>query len=732
VNYCTLAGDAVLGPSGSQYGTGGGAASCNLKNCWLTGNFANEGGAAYHCYLQNCALTKNSSVMDGGAAYLGTLINCTVTGNSSGGYSSSFGGAVASATLTNCIVFGNSEILNAPSNYLSSTFSFCCTAPLPAGPGNFVANPQFDIDAVHLTPSSPCRGVGTNGVVVGVDLDGQPWANPPAVGCVEYLAAPLIFRQPATQVSGSPVQMNLGLLIGGQPPFTCFWTLNGTVLQNGAHYSSANGTNLTINNFGPDDAGAYQVVVSNAFGVVTSGVVQVVVHCADAAAATPLAPYQSWQTAASSIQDAIDAALPGEFVLVTNGVYSTGGRAMAGTLTNRVVLTQPLTVSSVNGPSSTFILGAWDPVATNGPGAVRCAWVNDGALLSGFTLQGGATQSSGDSHTLQSGGGVFATSTNGVVADCVLATNAANYSGGAAYRGQLSRCLILGNSSQYVGGGSSESLVLNSFFTENSATWYGGGACGGNLFNCTLIGNSTTESILGGGGFCSSMTGGGPSTVGNCILYENWAGGEAGPLQGIDWQGTATFSSCCTEAAPPWGVAILTADPQLLDGRHIAVTSPCRGAGNSLFASGTDIDGEPWANPPSIGCDEVWEANLTGPLAVSLVPRWPAIAQGARLPFFGSVTGRVTRVGWSFGDGSILTNASEMGQEHAWTDLGNYTVTFTAFNTTYPAGVSTNVNIQVIPLVQPTLSFGARQGGTFSLSFSGQPGVFYILEGTTI
>src|SRR5208283_4608323 len=134
-------------------------------------------------------------------------------------------------------------------------------------------------------------------------------------------------------------------------------------------------------------AGSYQVVVSNAFGVVTSAVVQVIVHAVDSAGANPAPPYSSWVTAATTIQDAIDAAAAGDIVLVTNGIYAAGGKVEAGGLTNRVALDKPITVTSVNGYSATVIQGVWDPITTNGPGAVRCAWLTNGAVLSGFTLQ---------------------------------------------------------------------------------------------------------------------------------------------------------------------------------------------------------------------------------------------------------------------------------------------------------------------------------------------------------
>src|SRR5262249_42534090 len=143
----------------------------------------------------------------------------------------------------------------------------------------------------------------------------------------------------------------------GQEPLQYFWTHDGVPIENDGHHSQANTATLFVNGILPSDLGAYQVIVSNSLTVVTSAVTQLELtfHFADAASISAAAPYSSWATAANNIQDAIDAALPGEIVLVTNGVYATGGKVMAGDLTNRVALTKALSVTSVNGPGSTII-----------------------------------------------------------------------------------------------------------------------------------------------------------------------------------------------------------------------------------------------------------------------------------------------------------------------------------------------------------------------------------------
>lgn len=81
---------------------------------------------------------------------------------------------------------------------------------------------------------------------------------------------------------------------------------------------------------------------------------------------SPTPPYGSWRTAAHVLQEAVDAAILGDIVLVTNGVYLTGGRALVGTMTNRVAVDRAINLRSVNGADVTVIQGGKD---------TRCAYL---------------------------------------------------------------------------------------------------------------------------------------------------------------------------------------------------------------------------------------------------------------------------------------------------------------------------------------------------------------------
>ena len=395
---------------------------------------------------------------------------------------------------------------------------------------------------------------------------------------------------------------------------------------------------------------------------------------------------------------------------MTNGLYASGGKTMDGNVTNRVSLDKPIIVTSVNGYAVTIIQGAWDPATTNGPLAVRCAWLTNGAVLNGFTLRDGATRVSGGftGDVAAAGGGAWCASTNGVVSNCVLTNNSATYGGGIA------------------NGTLNNSLVVN-----NYAGIFGGGAFDANLNNCTIYDNYTMVT------FQNSGAGTYNGVTRNSIVSGNYDGGPHGAssfnLDNYAADGPAMdadYAYCCVDppynSPLPTGPGILSTNAQSLDLFHIATTSPCVGAGSPLYATGTDLDGEPWANPPSIGCDEVILTNLVGPLSVGLVAYETNLLVNHFAYFHGSLTGLVSRVTWSFGDGPTVTNQG-VNIFHMWTNSGDYDVSFTAYNYDHPIGVSTNVSVHVDPVFSPLLQSPAMTTNGFEFQFMGQDGVTYDL-----
>ena len=257
------------------------------------------------------------------------------------------------------------------------------------------------------------------------------------------------------------------------------------------------------------------------------------VHYVNVISTSPIPPYTNWSSAAATIQDGVDAAGAGDLVLVTNGVYQTGGRLTPGYfLTNRVTVTNPIVLQSVNGPGVTFIVG----VQASSSKSVRCVYLTNGPTLSGFTLTNGGGWNNGQ--LPQDGGaGVWCSASNTiVVSNCVVIGNSASI-GGGAYQGTLINCTLNGNSATYgngaygYGGGAYGAIVNNSTLNGNFAPNNGGGTYSSTLTNCTLTGNSSS---WGGGSFSGTLSG--------CVLKSNTASIYGGGAAEVALINSCTFT----------------------------------------------------------------------------------------------------------------------------------------------------------------------------------------------
>jgi hypothetical protein len=246
------------------------------------------------------------------------------------------------------------------------------------------------------------------------------------------------------------------------------------------------------------------------------------------ASTNPVPPYAGWSTAATNIQDAVDAANAGDLILATNGVYATGGRVVYGSLSNRVVVNKAVTIQSINGAGATMIAGS--QFNQNGGIPIRCVYLTNGAALIGFTLTNGNASPSGDPIQEQSGGGTWCESSSTIVSDCIFSGNFAYQFGGGAFRGTLINCALTNNSASYIGnsgggggGGAASNNLFDCNITGDSAYSYGGGAYGCALSNCLIVGNrSITGQFPGNGGGTAY------STLLNCTVSNNVAGASGG------------------------------------------------------------------------------------------------------------------------------------------------------------------------------------------------------------
>lgn len=391
-----------------------------------------------------------------------------------------------------------------------------------------------------------------------------------AAATLSVITDPRITTQPTDQRVLLTHAATFAAAGAGTEPLSYQWYLSGVPLSDDGRIGGAATPTLVIQNVQSNDVGGYTLVVSNTLGSASSVVANLTlatVRYVNAANPTPAAPYTTWATAANAIQDAIDAGIPHDWVVVTNGVYQTGGRVVDGAKWNRVVMTNQVTVVALNGPRVTTILGDVPP--NHHYYGTRCVWLGSGSTLSGFTLSGGGNYLGHYQSSLYDdiGGGIRCESSSALVSGCIISGNTGCAYGGGVYNGTLVNCVLSGNSAW-----------------EASSGGQGGGAYVSTLLNCTIVGNSA---LIGGGTAHCNAT--------NCIIYYNT--NDFGAIHNNYLSGYGTFASCCTEPLPA-GSGNITNEPAFINlgggDYHLETNSPCIDAGDNAFVSGSgDVEGAP-------------------------------------------------------------------------------------------------------------------------------------------
>lgn len=197
-----------------------------------------------------------------------------------------------------------------------------------------------------------------------------------------------------------------------------------------------------------------------------------------------VAPYSTWETAATNITAAVSAGAYGDTVLITNGIYYEVAS---------IQVTNGVTVCSVNGATSTVV---------NGNNDHQCFNVTHAdAVLDGLTITRGKAVN---------GAGV--TLYEGTIRNCIIVSNNAtgpgwwDGNGGGVYLalgGIITNCMIWTNSARVYGGGVycyADGTIADSLILNNIGG-YGGGLYlydGGMARNCVIVSNDATE---GGGSY---------------------------------------------------------------------------------------------------------------------------------------------------------------------------------------------------------------------------------------
>lgn len=693
LNNCNFYGNSGRVGGGASLSGGGVLNKCRLWGNSSTGVRCSNGGV-----LNNCLIYKNGG--DGVSIdSAGVLNNCTVFGNSSYGVYSSQGGQlvnciiwgngfgniaasgnlpVISYTCSYPLQPGGGNISNAPlfatestDDYRLRTNSPCINAGdntyVPTNSYDLIGNPRIIDETVDMgayeggtLAYTITTTAGTNGTItpsnplVFEDRD-QTFSMLPVTGyrveslTVDGVSAPVaasyIFTnvQSAHTIEATFVIDPRMLTVengSGDGTYT-----NGTVVPISADAAPAGymftgwtANPASYNNRIENASAASTTFTMPASNVVLTATYSPSVIYVDASRPDDSGDGLDWATAKKTIQAGVNIAKGGATVLVTNGVYNTGGIVAPGyALTNRVCITSAVTVRSVNGPMVTIIKGAPGSNGSNDVNAVRGVFLANGGAVAGFTITNGYVTRSGIYTYDQSAAGIWLSS-NCVASNCLLKGNGTKSSVVAYFYngGTMNNCTLSGNPGDAVSldhGGTLNNCTL----TRNSG--YGAYLYwGGTLNNCALTGNAGGGANFSYGGTMNNCTvtknssvgayfyNGG--TLGNCIIWDNSTDiSKSG--------GGITISYTCVSIGVTNGVnGCITNNPLFVDGInsnfHLQASSPCINAGhNSYVAATNDLDGnmriiggvvdmgayerqDAGTDADADGIDDLWEMNWFG------------------------------------------------------------------------------------------------------------------------
>ncbi len=624
LSNCVVRGTETTGywSSAAVYAAGGNSL---VTHCVITNNFCAsnssgdnktpglqlDGGArAANCLVAGGWQDANctSTAITGGAFVKnGHLLNCTVVDNSA----RNIGGVNCLAgTVSNCVVAANVSTHNAPArnnvntDQLARYFNCASEDDLGGTCATGSAESLFEVlSAKNFAPAAgsvlidrgaPNAGVGTR------DLAGNPRISGQGVdiGCYEYDSDAFKGAFSCDITAGIvPVTVSFSASAtgtNGADRLAYYWDWDGDGATDlatdapavrhdyprGGDYS----VGLVVSNLTAGSAA--QAIVKEGLLHLCAPTILVRPSNADAAF-----PFDTWETAAASLKDAVDAALDGVGIVLSNGTH---------TVATQIIIDRALDIRGLTGNPADVTVRRTGGADT--PAGYRLA--HPQAVFRDLTFDGNN----------QNRPGILIDGAGGLVTNCVI-TRMKNYtywaSDGAltidSPIGLATHCVITNNSGIYLGdtkkaivrvlqGRLSNSLIARN--TEEVAVPLIRGA--GAIDNCTVVSNA----VPAGQALLSSFTGG----MTNCLFASNVTGGASGTTLNL---GAASYSRNLADVAiDGWlfgsaedvFVSPASGNWRLLNGQG----NPARNKGDRRVPfPPTDLDGAPrLLGGPDIGCYE--------------------------------------------------------------------------------------------------------------------------------
>lgn len=415
----------------------------------------------------DCVFTSNHAV-NASCLYYGCAIRCQFVGNESTSV-----GVVGSAFVQGCIFTGNNSLEDSSADYrvlYSETVAANISVYEPNAPAvaMFCSGQARMINSVVAaagTMNVPGDGGLSGNVIHDVKAKSGTYTDEQARFVNPLLASPA--RGDWRPAVGSPVF--------------------------GGGMSSAEGVGLgDMMRYIAGDYDNRPVLTADGrvnIGAVTTARVPQAIY-ADAVKGNDANDGLTEATAKKTLQSAIeDAACGGDTVVALKGIYASGsmgyvnqpGYVVAAShpasLRARVTVPDGMTLESKFGPEETIIEGAAQDESEDehgrGPNALRCVFLEKNAVLRGFTIRNGRTDTKDHvgRYDDSMGGGVLGRGHEySTVENCIVKDNAAAYGGGISMV-TAKGCVFTGNWCESAGVCAEKSAVANSYFNDNTGPY---------------------------------------------------------------------------------------------------------------------------------------------------------------------------------------------------------------------------------------------------------------------
>jgi parallel beta-helix repeat protein/predicted outer membrane repeat protein len=624
---CSLSGNSAANDGGAFYNNDD--SSPTLINCSLSGNSAaNDGGAFYNNgssspKLTSCSLSGNSSANDGGAFYNAasspTLTNCILWNNqaSSTTMSSSasvFNDNTSSPTYADCLIANSGGSASWATAIGTDSGRNIDIDPRFHTPIILSNVPTSEGDLRLVGVESPAIDAGNYVSYVGhaagltTDLAGNTrYYDDPGTTNTGYAGYFIDLGAYESYDFSRPSMDNYTLTTANTTDATALEfaltfneevfnlddasdliiTTSGSAAYTDVTIIRIDGSSYTFSLNGTSGEGTFTIAIRTDSDVIDStgnpmaanaGIdilrlsASSPVHYVNEANPNPAAPYNTWATAATDLQDVLPLARTLDQIWVATGIYTpdrgsaqtTGDRASTFQLKSGIAIYggfQGLETDLTDrNPSSYSTTLSGDLMENDGANftnnsdnayhVVTGSGTDNTAILDGFTITAG--NANGGAGSGNKGGALYNSTGSPTLTNCILSENTALNSGGAIYNDDssptLTHCSLSGNSAGSGGAirnDHSSPTLTHCSLSGNSAA--NGGAIDNfgsspTLTNCSLSDNSASNNGGAIYNYANGSRSSSSTTLTNCSLSGNSAGTYGGAIN--NYLSITTLTNC--------------------------------------------------------------------------------------------------------------------------------------------------------------------------------------------